>query len=112
MSSDANGAPKKENLFDYTEEQLLQEDVLTHYQILGIEEHTSSDGVKKAYRKASLKYVNDVFVSVPSVWLLTMTFLNIMLFFLNLDVTDIIPTKQAEEMTIMCSWLSKKHMMF
>ena len=52
-----NGEAKKENLFDYTEEQLLEENVLTHYQILGIEEHTSTDHVKKAYRKASLKCV-------------------------------------------------------
>ncbi|KAL7581645.1 hypothetical protein ACA910_022194 [Epithemia clementina (nom. ined.)] len=59
MSTDSNGDPKKENLFDYTEDQLLEEGVLTHYQILGIEEHASTDGVKKAYRKASLKYHPD-----------------------------------------------------
>lgn len=52
-------AAKKTNLFDYTEEQLLEEQVLTHYEILSIEHHASTDAVKKAYRKASLKYHPD-----------------------------------------------------
>lgn len=52
-------ALKPLNLFDYTEEQLLEQQVLTHYQVLGVEHHVSVDGVKKAYRKASLKYHPD-----------------------------------------------------
>lgn len=50
---------KKLNLFDYTEEQLLKEQVVTYYQMLALEEHASPDQVKKAYRKASLRYHPD-----------------------------------------------------
>jgi DnaJ family protein C protein 2 len=52
-------APKKYNLFDYTEEQLLQENVLTHYEVLSLSPYCGADQVKKAYRKASLKYHPD-----------------------------------------------------
>lgn len=45
----------KINLFEYTEEQLLVNKELTHYEILGIQEYASQDDVKKAYRKLSLK---------------------------------------------------------
>jgi len=47
------------NLFDYTEEQLLQEKILTYYEILNLPPHASSDDVKKAYRRTSLKYHPD-----------------------------------------------------
>lgn len=47
------------DLFQYSEEELLQEKVLTHYEILNLETHASSLEVKKAYRKTSLKYHPD-----------------------------------------------------
>lgn len=47
------------NLFDYTEEELLTDQSLTHYEILNIPEHATPDQVKKAYRKSSLKYHPD-----------------------------------------------------
>ena len=50
---------KKHDLFDYTEAELLEENVLTHYEILSLSPYCSSDQVKKAYRKASLKYHPD-----------------------------------------------------
>ena len=51
--------PKKVNLFDFTEEQLLKEHALTHYEILNLPEYASHDDVKKAYRRTSLKYHPD-----------------------------------------------------
>ena len=50
---------KKHDLFDYTEAQLLEDNALTHYEILSLSPYCSSDQVKKAYRKASLKYHPD-----------------------------------------------------
>lgn len=49
------------NLFDYTEEQLLDADdrEFTHYELLNLQSHCSSDDIKKAYRKQSLKYHPD-----------------------------------------------------
>jgi hypothetical protein len=51
----AAGAPIVVNLFDYTEEDLLEADppILTYYQEYRIAPNTPP---KKAYRKASLKY--------------------------------------------------------
>lgn len=57
--SEQNSAKKVINLFDYTEEQLLQDHELTHYDILNLSEYATPDDVKKAYRKASLKYHPD-----------------------------------------------------
>jgi len=57
--SEQNNAKKVINLFDYTEEQLLQNHELTHYDILNLSEYATPDDVKKAYRKASLKYHPD-----------------------------------------------------
>ena len=37
--SKSNGNSKALNLFDYTEDELLHEEKLTHYEILGIEAH-------------------------------------------------------------------------
>ena len=50
---------KKHDLFEYTEAQLLEEKTLTHYEVLGLSPYCSNDQVKKAYRKASLKYHPD-----------------------------------------------------
>lgn len=50
---------KKYDLFEYTEQQLLEEQTLTHYQVLGLSPYCSNNDVKKAYRKASLKYHPD-----------------------------------------------------
>jgi DnaJ family protein C protein 2 len=52
-------ASSKVDLFEYTEEQLLEEKVLTHYEILGISTFCSQDDVKKAFRRSSLKYHPD-----------------------------------------------------
>jgi DnaJ family protein C protein 2 len=51
--------PKKVNLFDYTEEQLLEGLELTHYDVLSVPEFATQDQIKKAYRRASLKYHPD-----------------------------------------------------
>jgi DnaJ family protein C protein 2 len=59
MSSTTEEEPKKYDLFSYTEEQLLEEKTLTHYEVLGLSPFCSTDQVKKAYRKASLKYHPD-----------------------------------------------------
>jgi DnaJ homolog subfamily C member 2 len=52
---------KSLNLFDYTEEDLLNSDppVLTFYEILNCPVYASTNEVKKAYRKSSLKYHPD-----------------------------------------------------
>lgn len=50
---------KKYDLFDYTEAQLLDDKSLTHYEVLSLSPYCSNDQVKKAYRKASLKYHPD-----------------------------------------------------
>jgi DnaJ homolog subfamily C member 2 len=49
------------SLFDYTEQELMHDGVLTHYEMLNIADPfaCSQDAVKKAYRKASLKYHPD-----------------------------------------------------
>ena len=59
--SDENGASGggPVNLFDYTEDDLMVEDKLTHYEILNVPHHATPDQVKKAYRKSSLKYHPD-----------------------------------------------------
>ena len=54
-----DGDVKKYDLFEYSEAQLLEEQELTHYEILGVSPYCSADQVKKAYRKASLKYHPD-----------------------------------------------------
>lgn len=63
MSTNSNNhdatTTKKNSLFDYSEEELLTDHVLNHYEILNIPEYASRDDVKKAYRKASLKYHPD-----------------------------------------------------
>lgn len=47
------------NLFDYSEEQLLVNLELTHYDILNVPVFATRDQIKKAYRKSSLKYHPD-----------------------------------------------------
>ena len=47
------------DLFEYSEEQLLQDKELTHYQVLNLSEYATPDEVKKAYRRTSLKYHPD-----------------------------------------------------
>ena len=46
-------------MFEFSEEELLEEHVLTHYEILSLPVHASQMDVKKAYRKTSLKYHPD-----------------------------------------------------
>jgi DnaJ family protein C protein 2 len=58
MTSSDNKA-KPVNLFDYSEEELLQNNALTHYEILNVPVFATTDDVKKAYRKSSLKYHPD-----------------------------------------------------
>lgn len=58
MASSEN-KPKNINLFDYSEEDLLQHNALTHYEILNVPVFATFDDVKKAYRKSSLKYHPD-----------------------------------------------------
>jgi DnaJ-class molecular chaperone len=50
---------KVTNLFDYTEEQLLVNQELTHYEVLNVAVFATQEQVKKAYRKSSLKYHPD-----------------------------------------------------
>jgi DnaJ family protein C protein 2 len=52
-------AAQRIDLFAYTEEQLLEDCELTHYEILNCPEFATQDEIKKAYRKASLKYHPD-----------------------------------------------------
>jgi DnaJ homolog subfamily C member 2 len=54
-------APKKvhKNLFEYTEQDLLHDKVLNHYELLGVPDHSNADQIKKAFRKASLTYHPD-----------------------------------------------------
>jgi DnaJ family protein C protein 2 len=59
MASKAPTGKKNLNLFDYTEDQLLHDNELTHYEVLNLELYATSDNVKKAYRRASLKYHPD-----------------------------------------------------
>jgi DnaJ-class molecular chaperone len=47
------------SLFDYTAEELWQEQCLTHYQVLNVAVHATTDQIKKAYRKCSLLYHPD-----------------------------------------------------
>jgi DnaJ domain len=46
-------------LFDYTAEELWEGQCLTHYQVLNVQVHASTDQIKKAYRKCSLLYHPD-----------------------------------------------------
>jgi DnaJ-class molecular chaperone len=57
--SDESGSGAPSSLFDYSEEDLLTDNKLTHYEILNVPHHATPDQVKKAYRKASLKYHPD-----------------------------------------------------
>ncbi|GKZ01027.1 hypothetical protein MPSEU_001054100 [Mayamaea pseudoterrestris] len=56
-SDDTDGKPA--SLFDYTEDELMDDNKLTHYEILNVPHHATPDQVKKAYRKSSLKYHPD-----------------------------------------------------
>jgi DnaJ family protein C protein 2 len=56
LSSTLHHHNKPTNLFDYTSDELKQ---FTHYEILNVEPYIHTDGIKKAYRKASLKYHPD-----------------------------------------------------
>ncbi len=47
------------DLFLYSEEQLMEDLELTHYEILNCPEFATQEEIKKAYRKASLKYHPD-----------------------------------------------------
>jgi len=57
-SSNNNG---RIDLFEYTEEELLQDKVLTHYEVLNLDADSgpTPDEIKKAYRKTSLRYHPD-----------------------------------------------------
>lgn len=59
--TDESSPNKPVNLFDYTETDLFQSDppVLTYYEILNCPVYATQNEVKKAYRKASLKYHPD-----------------------------------------------------
>ena len=59
IMASSESKPKIVNLFDYTEEDLLQHNALTHYEILNVPVFATSDDVKKAYRRSSLKYHPD-----------------------------------------------------
>jgi DnaJ domain len=47
------------SLFDYTSEELWEEQCLTHYQVLNVPVYATTDQIKKAYRKCSLLYHPD-----------------------------------------------------
>jgi DnaJ-class molecular chaperone len=47
------------SLFDYSAEELWEEQCLTHYQVLNVPVHATTDQIKKAYRKCSLLYHPD-----------------------------------------------------
>lgn len=59
MGKGSAATPERIDLFEYSEEQLLEEKELTHYQILNVPEYASQDEIKKAYRRTSLKYHPD-----------------------------------------------------
>ena len=51
--------PPHLRLWDFTEAELLEEKIWNHYQLLGVPDYASSDDIKKAFRKASLRYHPD-----------------------------------------------------